>query len=183
MQARVFDKIPDRLVYSLLAWQYRSFEGEQTNRELSPLGLVVHAGRWYLAAHDHGREDLRTFRLDRMRRVTVSDESAIDPPAGFDAVAHVSRSLAQVPWPWKVEVLLDLPVDRAVRRLPPTLAELVDTGGGTLLRMRVSSLEWMAGVLAGLDCAFTIREPSELRDSVRELATRLRRSAGTEVCG
>jgi predicted DNA-binding transcriptional regulator YafY len=163
--------------------RYRSFEGEQTNRELSPLGLVVHAGRWYLAAHDHGREDLRTFRLDRMRRVTVCDESAIDPPAGFDAVAHVSRSLAQVPWPWKVEVLLDLPVDRAVRRLPPTLAELVDTGGGTLLRMRVSSLEWMAGVLAGLDCAFTIREPAELRDSVRELATRLRRSAGTQVRG
>jgi predicted DNA-binding transcriptional regulator YafY len=157
--------------------RYRSFEGEQTDRELSPHGLVVHAGRWYLAAHDHGREDLRTFRLDRMRRVSVSDERADDPPGGFDAVSEVSRSLARVPWPWKVEVLLDLPVDRAVRRLPPTMAELVDTGGGTLLRMRVSSLDWMAGILAGLDCGFSIREPAELRESVRQLAARLHRSA------
>ena len=45
---------------------YRSFSGERSRRELSPHGLVVHAGRWYLAAHDHGRDDLRTFRVDRM---------------------------------------------------------------------------------------------------------------------
>ena len=45
---------------------YTSFAGEQSDRELSPYGLVVHAGRWYLAAHDHGREALRTFRVDRM---------------------------------------------------------------------------------------------------------------------
>jgi predicted DNA-binding transcriptional regulator YafY len=43
--------------------------------------------------------------------------------------------------------------------------------------MRVSSLDWMAGVLAGLDCAFTIRRPDELRESVRALAHRLAASA------
>jgi hypothetical protein len=31
----------------------------------------------------------------------------------------------------------------------------------------------MASVLAGLDCAFTIRRPDELRASVRALAGRL----------
>ena len=39
--------------------------------------------------------------------------------------------------------------------------------------MRVGSLEWMAGVLAGLDCGFTILSPDELRASVRGLADRL----------
>jgi predicted DNA-binding transcriptional regulator YafY len=152
---------------------YRSFSGEVTKRELSPHGLVVHAGRWYLAAHDHTRDDLRTFRVDRMRRTSVADEAALAPPHGFDAVAHVSQSLARVPWGWEVEVLLDLPFDRAVQRLPATLAEFVDADAGTVLRMRVSSLDWMAGVLAGLGCAFTIRGPDELRTSVRDLATRL----------
>ncbi len=126
-----------------------------------------------LAAHDHARRDLRTFRVDRMSRVAAGERSALPPPDGFDPVAHVSRSLARVPWPWQVEVLLDLPVDQAAQRLPGTLAELLEADGRTLLRMRVSSLDWMAGLLAGLGCDFIIKEPEELRASVEQLARRL----------
>jgi predicted DNA-binding transcriptional regulator YafY len=157
---------------------YRSFSGEETERELSPHGLVVHSGRWYLAAHDHLRDDLRTFRVDRMLQTRLADGESVAPPAGFDAVAHVSRSLASVPWTWEVEVLLDLPVDSAARRIPATLAELVDDPDGTLLRMRVGSLDWMATVLAGLGCGFTIRRPDELRASVRALAEQLTAQVG-----
>jgi predicted DNA-binding transcriptional regulator YafY len=156
---------------------YRAFSGEETRRELSPHGLVVHSGRWYLAAHDHLRDDLRTFRVDRMRRLRAIAEAAVDPPDGFDAVAYVSTSLARVPWHWEVEVVLDLPVDEAVRRVPATLAELIDEDGTTVLRMRVGSLDWMATVLAGLGCDFAIRRPEELRASVRALGERLARSA------
>ena len=152
---------------------YRSFSGEESERELSPHGLVVHSGRWYLAAHDHTRDDLRTFRVDRMWRATLADGASVPPPEGFDAVAYVTRSLASVPWKWEVEVLLDLAVDEVARRIPATLAELVDDPEGVLLRMRVGSLDWMATVLAGLGCDFTIRRPDELRASVRALAERL----------
>jgi predicted DNA-binding transcriptional regulator YafY len=85
----------------------------------------------------------------------------------------VSRSLAQVPWPWEVEVLLELPIDEARRRIPGTLAELVEEGGGTLLRMRVTSLDWAASRLAGLGCALRVRQPEELRARVRALGQRL----------
>jgi predicted DNA-binding transcriptional regulator YafY len=152
---------------------YRAYSGERTRRELSPYGLVVHAGRWYLAAHDHLREDLRTFRIDRMRSTRIVDGAATPAPEGFDAVEHVSRSLARAPWGTEVEVTLELPVDQAARRLPATLAELVETREGTLLRMRVDSLDWMAGTLASLGCAFTVHAPDELRASVRALAERL----------
>ena len=152
---------------------YRTFAGEESERELSPHGLVVHSGRWYLAAHDHLRDDLRTFRVDRMWRTMLRGGTAFLPPEGFDAVAHVTSSLAAVPWRWAIEVLLDLPVDEAARRIPATLAELSDDRDGTLLRMRVESLDWMATVLAGLGCGFTIRRPDELRGSVRGLAERL----------
>jgi predicted DNA-binding transcriptional regulator YafY len=153
--------------------RYRTFAGEESDRELSPLGLVVHSGRWYLAAFDHGRGDLRTFRVDRMARAEIADEPAAAPPDGFDAVAEVSRSLARVPWNWEVEVLLDLHLDEAAKRIPATLAELIEADDGTLLRMRVGSLDWMAGVLAGLDCPFTVRRPEELRERVRALGEQL----------
>ncbi len=152
---------------------YRSFAGEQTERELSPYGLVVHSGRWYLAAYDHARRALRTFRIDRVRHATICDGTAAAPPDGFDARAHVSRSLARVPWPWEVEVLLHLPIEEARRRVPGTLAELTQEEGGTALRMRVSSLDWTASLLAGLGCPFQVRRPDELRTSVRALAQRL----------
>ena len=53
LQARVFDKIPDRILYTLLAWQYRSFEAEL--RHLSDYfpgaaaktGTVVDVGAWW----------------------------------------------------------------------------------------------------------------------------------------
>ena len=149
---------------------YRSFSGEPSRRELSPLGLVVHAGRWYLAAHDHGRDDLRTFRVDRMTRRGRGRRG------GDRAAGRLRRRAPREPLArpraldWEVEVLLDLPVDEAAGRLPPTLAELAQAGDQTLLRMRVSTLEWMAGVLAGLGCAFTIRRPDELRASVQALS-------------
>jgi predicted DNA-binding transcriptional regulator YafY len=152
---------------------YRSFAGDASQRELSPWSLVVHARCWYLVAYDHLRDDLRTFRVDRMWRPTLAEAASVTPPADFDAVAHLTRSLAAVPGRWYVEVLLDLPVDEAARRIPPTLAELVDEGAGTLVRMRANSLDWVATVLAGLGSGFTIRKPDELRASVRALAQRL----------
>ena len=81
------------------------------------------------------------------------------------------------PGGWEVEVVLELPVAEAMRRVPSTLAELVDQDGATVLRMRADSLDWAATVLAGLGCAFSIRSPDELRASVRALGERLARSA------
>jgi predicted DNA-binding transcriptional regulator YafY len=156
---------------------YRTFEGEETQRELSAHGLVVHSGRWYLAAFDHGRDDLRTFRVDRMDRARLGDAAAVDAPPDFSAVEHVSRSLARTPWQWEVTVLLHLPLEEASRRIPATLAELAETNGGTVLRMRAGSLDWMASVLAGLDCEFTIQAPDELRSSVAVLGARLASAA------
>ena len=153
--------------------RYRSFSGNFSERELSPHGLVVNAGRWYLAAHDHGRAELRTFRVDRMLGPVLEEVGALNPPDGFDPVAYVASSLASVPWTWEVEVELDLPLDRASERIPATLGQLAAEGGATVLRMNVEALDWMASFLAGLGCGFTIRRPDELRASVRDLAARL----------
>ena len=158
--------------------EYRTHAGERSRREVSPYGLVFHAGRWYLAAYDHLREDLRTFRADRMRAIAILAAAADAAPEGFDAVEHVRSSLAQVPWGHEVEVLLELPLDEARGRIASTLATLTETREGTLLCMRVGSLDWMAGVLAGFDCRFEVRAPAELRTNVAELAGRLLESAG-----
>jgi hypothetical protein len=43
--------------------------------------------------------------------------------------------------------------------------------------MRATSLDWVAGVLAGLECDFTVQRPGELRDAVAALGRRLVRAS------
>ncbi len=161
-----------------LALRYRASDGAPSRREVSPHGLVAHAGRWYLVAHDHGRDAARTFRVDRIDDAARLATAAAPAPEGFDAAEHVTRAFARLPWQWEVEVLLDLPVADARRRVPPTLAELEGESDGTRLTMRADDLDFAAAILAGLRCAFTIRRPPELAGHVRALAGRLLEHAG-----
>ena len=156
---------------------YTTHDDRRTERELSPHGLVVHAGRWYLVAHDHDRDALRTFRVDRMGPVALGG-TAIAPPPDLDHAAHVVASLAAVPWTWPVDVTLALPAEEARSRIAPTLGSLdaIDPGH-TRLVMRADSLEFAAALLAGLDCAFVVHEPEELRRRLQALAGRLVASA------
>jgi predicted DNA-binding transcriptional regulator YafY len=151
---------------------YTASDGARSERELSPYGLVAHSGRWYVPAHDHGRGELRALRADRFGAVRIGGPGEPAPP-DFDAVAFVSRTLARVPWAHEVEVVLHAPLDAAAARFPPALAELEPDGERTVLRMRADSLDWVAGLLAGAGCDFTVRRPDELRASLRALARRL----------
>ncbi|GAB3140960.1 YafY family protein [Micromonospora sonneratiae] len=160
---------------------YRSWRGGQSRRELDPYGLVFHAGRWYVTGHDHRRGEIRTFRLDRIAAVEPGGET-FTVPAGFDPVGHVTRSLAGVPYTWEVEVLLETDLAEARRRVPPSVAELVEASGGVLLRTRAEHLDGMAQMLAGLGWDFTVVRPDELRTAVAEYATRLTALAQRPVC-
>jgi predicted DNA-binding transcriptional regulator YafY len=160
--------------------RYAPWRGEEGERDLDPYGLVVHGGRWYLAAHEHLRGEVRTFRVDRVRSVELRPE-ATAPPEGFDAVAHVARSLARVPWTWEVEVVLEAPMEEVQRRLSPTMAELEPAAGGVLARMRAERLDGAAAMLAGLGWPFRVLRPAELRAEVRALAERLAACAEREA--
>ena len=51
-----------------LRFAYRSRDGTDSRREVEPHSLVNLGRRWYLVAWDRGREDWRTFRVDRLAR-------------------------------------------------------------------------------------------------------------------
>lgn len=155
---------------------YRSWRGDETQREVDPYGVVFHAGRWYVTGHDHRSGQVRTFRLDRICTVLTVGE-AFEVPPGFDPVAQVIRSLAGVPYTWEVEVLLEADPAEAARRVPSSVAELSESADGVVLRTRAQSLDGMAHMLAGLGWPFTVVRPDELRAAVAGYAERLARCA------
>jgi predicted DNA-binding transcriptional regulator YafY len=157
---------------------YARRDGKQSRREIHPLGLVARRGRWYVPARDPRSGELRTFRADRITDAAVGEPVA-PPDPDFDSVAHVVRMLARVPWKWEVEVRLDAPVGEIAARIPATLAELTEDGSGTRLEIRADSLDWVAGVLAGLGADFRVVRPDELREHLARLASRLAAASGS----
>jgi proteasome accessory factor C len=57
--------------------------GALTERTVDPWGLVSALGRWYLVGLDHLSGEERMFRLDRIKRASVTGEAA-DVPSDFD---------------------------------------------------------------------------------------------------
>jgi predicted DNA-binding transcriptional regulator YafY len=155
---------------------YRARNGQASERSVDPYGVVFQSGRWYLAGWDHLRRATRTFRLDRVQAIQVTD-ATFDRPRDFDPLTHVQQMLASAPWAFSVEVLLQLSLEQARTRIPPTEGVLEQLADGVLLRLGADSLGWAAHYLAGLDCRFTVREPPELRDELRRLASELAEDA------
>ena len=66
--------------------RYESWKGEVA-RELEPLGLILKAGLWYLAARAvEGRREPRTYRVSNILDLTIG-EATFERPAGFDLAA------------------------------------------------------------------------------------------------
>jgi predicted DNA-binding transcriptional regulator YafY len=152
--------------------RYRSARGEETERPVDPYGIAFHAGHWYLAAWDHLRDDLRTFRLDRLLDIETTRET-FRRPEEFDLWEQVHRSLASVPYPWMAEVRLETSMEEARRRVSPSVGTLEPLDGAVRLRLGSDDLEWIVRYLAGLGVDFTVLDPPALRDAVRREAARL----------
>ena len=150
----------------LLRYQSRD---QETVRSFDPYGLVYHWDRWYTVGWCHLREDVRVFRLDRMRAV-ISEEATFTRPPDFDSLAYVLDSLATAPWSWSVEVLLETTLEDAQQRIPPGNAIIKPAEGGVLVQLGVDRLDWMARTLMLMECPFVVRQPPELRDALRQLA-------------
>ena len=78
---------------------YAITRDETMQRVVDPYGLQLVAGEWYLIGWDHLREDLRTFRLSRVRsRVKHHTKRPHDfsPPADFDLAAYRDRPAWQL---------------------------------------------------------------------------------------
>ncbi|MFG2173474.1 helix-turn-helix transcriptional regulator [Streptomyces niveus] len=164
-----------------LRFGYRAGDGTRTKRQVEPYRLVSTARRWYLVAYDLGREDWRTFRLDRVGEPfpTGARFTPRELPTG-DAAKFLSSSMSRAQPQIELDVSFAAPAEFVAARLPPSLGVPEPTGPDSC-RLRAGSadsLEWVALRLALVDCEFTVRRPALLIEHIAELGGRLTRAAG-----
>jgi predicted DNA-binding transcriptional regulator YafY len=153
--------------------RYRSGWAGESERVVDLYGVMQREGYWYAAGHCHLRGSMRLFRLDRVLEAEKLDDT-FARPAGLDSPGAVLSAVASTPGDeWLVEVLLETSAEDARWQLPSVGLALEQAEGGTLLRCSTWSLDWIARVLAGLDCSFIVRRPEELREALERRAEKI----------
>ncbi|WP_432496969.1 helix-turn-helix transcriptional regulator [Kineococcus auxinigenes] len=171
----VWEQRPVRLSYG------RVPGGEERERVLEPLGLVLKAGVWYLVASSRGR--VRTYRAARVRGAELLP-GRFERPGGFDLAAWWAASSAEFERSLgRVAVTARLS-PRGVRALPSVLGEQVaaealgsagepDAAGWRTVRFALEEPEVAAGQLLTLGADVVVVDPARVREELATLARRV----------
>jgi predicted DNA-binding transcriptional regulator YafY len=163
--------------------RYSRPDGDESAREIDPYGVGALYGRWYVHAWCHLRNDRRTFRVDRIRRIDVLP-ATFEPPEGIDVIAAIEESLAMARSEWKVEIVVEAPLDIVRDHVPRQFAVLEPIDADrTRLRASTSNLDWYAWRISSLPFPMTVIEPQELRETFRNAAERLAKIANADAVG
>jgi predicted DNA-binding transcriptional regulator YafY len=161
-----------------LEFDYTARTGSDSHRSVEPHWLVPLLRRWYLVAYDLTRQDWRCFRLDRMAAPQATGRR-FRPRSlpGGDPAAFVRAAMAEIPQPYRVEVLVKTPAEQARQRVGRWLrVEEVDPATCRLVA-NTDNVDWPAFALGLLDADFEVLSPAELQDRVRAWGTRFTRAA------
>jgi predicted DNA-binding transcriptional regulator YafY len=161
-----------------LRFGYTTADGRRAVREVEPHRLVFLDRRWYLVAHDLGRHDWRSFRLDRLAD-PVGTGGRFRPRElpGGDAAEFVRAGRNTVPRPYEVLAEVAAPAELVRERIGRwAVVEPVDAAG-CRVRMSSEQAEWPVMALGVVGAEFRVLEPPELVAQVRAMGERLGRAA------
>jgi predicted DNA-binding transcriptional regulator YafY len=153
------------------------YRGETTQRDVDGYGMLFQRGNWYMIGHDHLRNDLRIFRIERMENVEPNRKKPETPdyevPEDFDLAAWRRREA----WELGGE---DPPVEATVAfRFPRSLwvgrsglGELVEArpDGSSVRSFRVHQVDPFLRWVLSQDGEARIVGPPELASAYRDMA-------------
>ncbi len=166
--ALLVDAVSKRRLVSL---GYRSEAGSEWVTLVEPWAVVARHGRWYLLCKLTKSGDLRTYRLDRVRSVEITNDE-FSPPDGLDPVATLEDNLA-LGWEFPCEVLIKAPAEklswfpRWIGRLEPVDEETTRLTGTT------SDPAYYVEQLVMLHVPYTVIGGPEIREEARVTAQRM----------
>jgi predicted DNA-binding transcriptional regulator YafY len=163
-----------------LRFAYTSGDGTWSRRQVEPYRLVVAGRRWYLLAYDNDRDDWRIFRADRIGEPQATGVR-VPPrvPPEQDPAEFVTGKLYSGAPTYGVVATLRLPAGQVAQRLGAAATEIEPVDEESCrLRGAADTLEWLAARLLMLGCEFTVHEPPELREHLRDLGARATRASG-----
>jgi len=152
--------------------QYHPNQGGDTERDFDPYGLTYYLHRWYVVGYCHLRQDLRSFRLDRITQVNAVN-AHFERPEGFDPLAYIMQAIATMPRKFTFELLLKTDIATAQKEVFDVLGILEADKDGVIMRGSVEDLDWLARQVSIFSFDFVVREPEQLRSALQQQSAKL----------
>jgi predicted DNA-binding transcriptional regulator YafY len=157
-----------RLVYRGLA------RPEDTERDIEPYGLAFKWGQWYLAGYCRLRNEMRTFRVDRIKRVEQLAER-FSMPGDFNVREYLERAM-RYESAYRIVVWMDQGVAESLKEWDSNWLEITDQeDGSVIVQFGTVNLQWAAGWVLSYGSAAKVLEPPELVERVRNALEGMRR--------
>jgi predicted DNA-binding transcriptional regulator YafY len=166
-------------------WYRSPHSGELRQRDLAPYFVEVSGPAYscYVIGHDSWAGELRTFKLDRLERAQMLDQSYEIPPE-FDADAFLAHSWGIMRGEGLTDVVLQFSpaVAALVRERTWHPSQILDelASGGLLFTVRVSEPREMRPWIRSWGADVEVLEPVYLRDQMKDEARRLADLYGIE---
>ena len=147
-----------------ITFDYRRRDGQISQREVEPWGILSWHGAWYLVGLDLEREASRVFRLSRCTSEVkiTSKGSAFVIPEGLDLRDQIKKSEAREPLVAILKVAKDSAL--ALRRRSSQVRNLSEDWDE--IRISFTDLDSFAKEILWLAHKVVVLEPPELRASV-----------------
>ena len=152
--------------------QYHGPQGEDTERDFDPYGLTYYLHRWYVVGYCHLRQDLRSFRLDRITQVHPVNVQ-FERPEHFDPLAHIMQAITSMPRKFAFELLLKTDIATAQNEVFDVLGILETHQDGVIMRGSVEDLDWLARQISIFSFDFVVLEPEELKAELKKHSEKL----------
>lgn len=146
-----------------------SSKPEPTIREVDPYALVHRSGWWYLIGYCNLREDMRTFRLDRILDCEPL-ETSFQRPTDFDVHSYMRDSFQGEPIFHARLRFQPEAASIARANLPGWELQSEHSDGSLEGTMTGPGLEWLASMVLSFGTWVIALEPPELRELVRTMA-------------
>lgn len=154
---------------------YSASRNRTTRREVEPYQLVYAGGALYLIAYDYLRREVRTFAVERIRSLTLTDHP-YQMPLGFDVSTYLQDALVVMHGrPITVELLFEKSTAAWVKdRLWHPSQHLTRLKDGRLkMALRVADTPELAGWILSFGSGVRVVKPPALRESVRQEARKI----------
>ncbi|MGH2863729.1 MAG: helix-turn-helix transcriptional regulator [Solirubrobacteraceae bacterium] len=152
---------------------YKENEDELTPRTVQPYALTNGREGWYVASFDPAREGVRHFRLDRIKRVTVTDEK-FEPRPEVDPAGEVDGWLrtGEVPASATARVWVSPERARWAREARRVVEEWSD--GAVVVELSFAGIDWLVREILKEAGDAAVLEPEDAREAVRAAVGRVR---------
>ena len=150
----------------VLKFDYYRQYGEMTSREVEPVQLLFKEYTWYLRAFCRTRQAMRLFKVLRMKRLEVSEETFVSDKSRFQEPEIDKLSKGIGPETPEITIWIDRKeAYRVYDRFDEEELTLLPEGD-FLVRLKTFPDDWVYGLILSFGPSAKVLAPGDVREEI-----------------